>query len=829
MPRVRRSEEPRQIVGRDSESTLPRWSVVLRALREAAGATQAGWAARLGIGRTTLQRWETGELPPGPDAEVSLAKACAERGLFRTYYQGPLRGLTINPELIRDLLADARLHAARPRAERVARGAEVSEAPARRLPTPRTSFIGREHDLVELRALLETARLVTLTGPGGAGKTRLAIQVASMTSDAMWLVDLSAVSDPALVLRAVATVLGLREQRDEALVDVLTGALSNVRALLVLDNCEHLLAACAALVDQLLEHCPGLRVLATSRQALGVAGEMVWPVAGLEVDAEAARLFVERAAAVRPGFTLNARNQAAIVSICGRLDGLPLPIELAAARAAVLSPAQIASRLDDHLRLLRRHSVTTAPRHQTLRATLDWSHDLLSEHERIALRQLAVFAGGCTLEAAEAVLADDLDAVELLTSLVSKSLVVADPLADAARYRLLETVRQYANEKLSEAGEEDAVRDRHLNWCLELAQTAEPHLRSAHQAIWLERLENELDNVRTALGWALADDSRRETALRLAALLRWFWFTRARPSEGRGWLERGLANVGNVAPAVRARALDAAAALAHNQGDYAAAKRHQEVARGIWQAEGDQRSQAAALSTLGIIAKAQGEHERARKLLEDALHLAQQLGEPAIEATVLNNLAALAMDTSDYVRARTFLDLSLTIKRALGDAAGIATSLHNLGETAQHLGDYGAALELLSESLALFRRLEASDRIAQTLHSLGVVALRRGDLSGAEAQFLEGLQRFRQSGDGWGQALCTEALAEVAITSGQFERAARLFGTAEAWREANHAPLPPNDRAAHERAVAVVAAALGATQFAVAWAGGRSMQLDTVS
>jgi tetratricopeptide (TPR) repeat protein len=449
----------------------------------------------------------------------------------------------------------------------------------------------------------------------------------------------------------------------------------------------------------------------------------------------------------------------------------------------------------------------------------------LSEGERLALRRLAVFAGGFALEAAEVVLeGGSSEVLETLASLTARSLVVADVQGEAARYRLLETVRQYAAEKLTLAGEHDATRQRHLGWCLSLAEAAAPHLRGAGQGPWLDRLELELDNFRAALAWAI--ERHVEEGLRIAAALRWFWFTRGRPAEGRGWLEQGLTVGSSVSAEVRGRALDAAAALAHNQGDYLAARTLQEDALRIWQACDDVRSMAGANSTLGIIAKALGEHELARSFLEEALRLAVQVGDSGMEATVQNNLAALAMDVGDYGRARSLLERSLAIKRELGDAAGIATSLHNLGDAALHLGEYDSAVGYLSESLAHFRQLRATDRIAQTLHSLGQVALRRSDLAAARSSFFEALGLFKRNGDGWGQALCMEGLAELSFVSGKPELAAQLFGAADAWRQANRAPVPPNDRAEHDQAIAAVAAALSDTAFQVAWAEGRARGVE---
>ena len=531
---------------------------------------------------------------------------------------------------------------------------------------------------------------------------------------------------------------------------------------------------------------------------------------------------MQRAGSVQPGFALEPANAAAVARICRQLDGLPLAIELAAARARVLAPGQLADRLGDYVRLLSTSNVTAVPRQQTLWATLDWSYQLLSLPECALLRRVGVFAGGWTLEAAESVVANPSGLLDVLTSLVIRSLVVADVGAQHARYRLLETVRQYALDKLEEAEEADAASSAHLSWCVQLAESAEPHLRAADQARWLDQLEEEVENIRGALSWAVAHPDRVADGLRLAAALRWFWFTRGRPAEGRTWLERGLEAGDHVPAAIRGRALDAAAALAHSQGAYARSQELQDAALSVWRETNDHPRMASALSTLGIIAKARGEHDRARELLEEALLLARQSAATATEATVLNNLAALAMDVGDYPRARSFLQDSLAIKRDLGDAAGMATSLYNLGDAAVQLGEYAAALGLLEESLALFRRLSASHRIAQTLHSLGSVALRQGDFRAAEARFSEALALFQQAGDGWGQALCIEGLAEVSAASGQYARAIELFSAADGWRQANGAPVPPNDRGDYDRALATSRAAVGEAAFVSAWAVGRA-------
>jgi predicted ATPase/DNA-binding SARP family transcriptional activator len=456
-------------------------------------------------------------------------------------------------------------------------------APSNNLPLQLTSFVGREREMEEVKRLLSTTPLLTLTGSGGCGKTRLAVEVAADLidefPDGVWLVEFASLSDPSLLPQAVASSLDVREQPGRSILATLSEYLKPKRLLLVLDNCEHLIEACATLSESLLRACPKLQILATSRVALGIAGELTYRVPSLSLPDtkqiqsisasdlahyEAARLFIERATFSRPTFTVTDRDAPIVAQVCHRLDGIPLAIELAAARVKVLSIDQIAHRLDNCFQLLTGGNRTALPRHQTLRATMDWSYGLLSETEQMLLRRLSVFAGGWTLSAAEAVCADTLppaphlrgelssvngglrgvrvpgirpdEILDLLTQLVDKSLVLAEEQDKEARYRLLETVRQYGREKLIEAGEVEVVSKRHLDWYLSLAERSEPELRRPNQIVWFKRLEVERDNLRAALAWSL-ESEEVEAGLRLAGALRWFWFVRGCMSEGREWLE----------------------------------------------------------------------------------------------------------------------------------------------------------------------------------------------------------------------------------------------------------------------------------------------------
>ncbi len=751
------------------------------------------------------------------------------------------------------------------------------------LPIQLTSFIGRDREVAEVKQLLSRTRLLTLTGVGGVGKTRLGLHVAADVLDefveGVWLVELAPLSEPALVTQTVASTLGVSEQQGRSLTETLLAHLRPKRLLLVLDNCEHLVGACAKLAETLLRVCPNIRILATSRELLDIGGETVWPVTSLSLpsfqhspaveslmQSEAVRLFVNRAVAHLPSFTLSTHNSQSVGQVCVRLDGIPLAIELAAARVKVLSVEQIAERLDDRFRVLTGGKRTAVPRHQTLRAAMDWSYDLLSTSGRDLFRRLSVFAGGWTLEAAEAVCSEDggekSTILDLLTQLVDKSLLVVETQSGEARYRFLETVRQYGNDKLVESGESDRLRTRHLDFFLKQAE-ARQNLTGPAIDAWTQRMETEHDNMRAALEWSSANGAT-ETTLRLAEALSMFWNRRAHWTEGRKWLELALASTSGARPSLRAEALEDAGMLAWLQGDIRRAVPQLEESVALHRELGNKKSIADSLNTLGIAAYRQGDYGRAVALLEESLGLSRELGRT--EPFALYLLGIVARLRGDYERAEALGMESLAVNRELGRKRYIALSLDSLGLLAYYRGKYEQAQALCQEGLALFRELGDKFGIAGSLNSLALVASGQSDYQqagalcnesltvsreirdkGATARSLnvlgravchlgeyergavllkESLTLFREMGDKSNILRCLDGLADVALAREFPERAARMFGAAEALRESLGAALPLTDQLELDENVSAVRSQLGKEAFTSVWAEGRAMTLE---
>jgi predicted ATPase/tRNA A-37 threonylcarbamoyl transferase component Bud32 len=688
----------------------------------------------------------------------------------------------------------------------LALGGEVQrDAGPNNLPHPLTRFIGRQAQIEEVKQRLETARLVTLTGVGGIGKTRLAVEVARAAladyPDGAWLAEFAPLVDPLLVSKTVAVVFGIQEESGRAIEEALVERLKHRRALLVLDNCEHLVDACARLVDGLLRACPELRVVATSREPLRVDGEALWSVPSLSVpdaqqpppaerltEYEATALLLDRAVLANPTFTATERNRGAILELCRQLDAIPLAIELAAARLRVLSVEQIVSKLGDRFCLLTGGARTLLPRQQTLRAAIDWSYDLLTEQERVLLRRLSVFANGWTLSAAEGVCAggviEQSEMLDLLTRLVDRSLVLADGQAPEARYRMLETIKEYALECLRAAGESEEVQRRHAEYFLVQAEEAEPERWSMQVAEWLGRLEEEHDNLRTALGWLLEHDAHAH--LRLATAIHNFWGLRGHLAEGRRWLEAALER-SSVAPApVRAKALGACGFLARQQGDLAAARAYLEESSRISRATGDR---------LLICASSHG-------------------------------LGWFALEQGDLRTARAYLEESLAAGREIGNDRLVANSLMTLGEAARLQGQWAEARTLYEQALALFRQVGNQAAVSVTLGNLGAVACVQDDLPVAHSCYREVLALEQAMGSKEGIACAMDGLAAVAAKRTAWEHSARLAGASEALRETIGYELEAPDRQFRDHYLAEVRAALGEEAFAAALAQGRALTLE---
>ncbi len=713
--------------------------------------------------------------------------------------------------------------------------------PPRRLPVPLSDLIGREQEVEEVGGWLGRSRLVTLVGAGGVGKTRLAIAAADAVMERFpegtWFVDLAPLNDPTLLTQTLLRALDLHEEAHCTPEETLEQALASQRLLLVPDNCEHLLEACASLTYRLLSACPGLRVLATSREALGLTGEHIYrvpslslpPLGQLEVEKAASslleyaavRLFVERAKQASPAFRLARSNAELVMQICQHLDGIPLALEMAAARLKALSVGQIAARLEDRFALLTGGSRAALPRQRTLQAAIDWSHDLLSEEERTLFRRLSVFAGGWTLEAAEAVCGGigvrgagvafaprrsergggegesevsptldtrDLtpfDVLDVLTHLVEKSLVVfEESMEGMARYRLLDSMRQYGVERLAESGEAETLRRRHADYFLAFAEEAGRRLTGPGQLEWSQRLEIEHDNLRNAIAWCRLDPKGVEAGLRLTSALAWFWATHGYLKEGQQHLAEALARESHSRTKARSEALNSAAVLACQRADYATAQLLYEECLAIRRELGDKAGLADTLTALGLIKHQQGDHATAATYLEERLALQQAAGERRESAGTSYWLGCILEAQGDLAKARFHLAAAHAIDLEFGHRAGHAA--WKLGDVLCMQGDYAAARTLLSESL-------------QTAWELGDKVLAMYAL---------------------------EHLAWLAYSQGQSERAVRLYGAADALRATSGYTLSLMDQNKHDARRSVVRAALSEAAFAAAWERGRVTTLD---
>ncbi len=671
--------------------------------------------------------------------------------------------------------------------------------PSARVPAPLTPLVARDGRIEQAWQALQGTRLLTLTGPGGSGKTRLAVELASRCAAAAW-VELASLADPRFLAEYVATALGVPDRSGRASVSQIVDRFGSRELLLVLDNCEHVVAPCAGFIAQVLRECPAMKVLATSREALGVAGERTAAVAPLSLPqdesleaaqgSDAVALFVDRARDVRAGFELTTRNAAAVARICRRLDGIPLAIELAAARVRALDPALLAERLESGLGLLDTGSRAALPRHRTIRDTIDWSYGLLSDEERTLLRRLSVFNGSFSLDAVEGVCVErgaaGAEALDLVTGLLDKSLLLCDSGDAGTRYRLLETVREYAAERLRDAGETDAIRERHARFFVALAERAAPEIFcGAGDEAWLARLDEETANLREAHDWCEQQTDRLDLSLRLAVALHWYWYARGRFNEGRLRIGVALTFAEHVDPVLRGRAMSVLGRLAIWQGDYAGVHAPMEEAVSLLRPHGDPAALAYALHGLAVAAALQGRVGEARRFVDDAAALVQT--DPPVVLSVW----------IEYWR----------------------------GLTAEWDRDTDRARQCYERALAVARRIGHRTAIAHSLAVLGRLAAASNRLDVAQSALQESLRTFGDVGDRWGIAYALQGLARVAARSGQAARAAAMLGSADLLRDELGIELTPPLRAYQEAVVADALGSVGEAAFWCAWAEGRKRSL----
>lgn len=712
------------------------------------------------------------------------------------------------------------------------------------LPLHLTTFIGRDHELAEVKRLLTTSRLVTLTGAGGCGKSRLAFEIASTVladyPDGVWLVELASLSDGSLLPQALATVIGLREERDRSLLLTIAEHLGPRRALIILDNCEHLLQSSSSLLSYVLVRCPRLRVITTTREPLGLPGEIICRVGSLRSPdpeqmpnleglraCDAARLFVERARLHLPTFTLTAENCGAVAQICHHLDGIPLAIELAAARTRVLTVEEIAARLDRRFQLLTGGSPTLVPRQQTLHATMNWSYQLLSPQEQALWQRLSIFAGGFTLDATELVCDDHLitreDLLDLLTKLIDKSIVIAKEDGSTKRYLLLETIKQFGDERLHESGQREFFRGRHLTWYWARAKEADAMGSTGpQQQIWFER---ESHNIRAAIRWS---KESRSVEAGLGLVCATFDFARRRGylRELRYHLEELLALWDGPSTEAVLKAMHDLASTIYFQGDHDLAEQQYQGLLLKATQTGTPAMMASALTGIGLLAEKRGEYTHAQLMYEQTLTIYQALADQTLCSAALNNLGRVARFQGDHQRARRLHEEALAIDRRLRYSAGVAAAQGSLGLVAEELGEYEEAGSLHAEALTFWRQQRNHPLIALTLLHLGIVSMATGRLAEARSFIQESLVIYKELENQGGMAESLEGLAAVASAESRNEQAARLLGAATARQQTTRALPAPVRRQRYAQTEGQIRAQMQKAAYDKAWSEGRRWSLE---
>ena len=807
------------------ELTFGKW---LRQRRRALDLTQKALANQVGCAEITVRRMEADAYKPSKELAFVLFEKLGIPEPERDQWVHFARGVAEFPKKYPISLTDNQKN---------------------NLPLSLTSFIGREKEQAEITDLLKNKRLVTLTGVGGIGKTRLSIQVASRFldyfSDGIWLMEFAPISDPALVGQIGVKTLGLVDQGNRPPQKILTDYLKEKKVLLVLDNCEHLIQACAELAGALVRACPSLKILATSREALGIDGEFVYRVPSLTIpdvlhttfenlsEYEAVQLFIERAQSALTGFELTKENASSVAQVCQHLDGIPLALELAAARVQLLRVEEIATHLDDRFYLLASNNRTDLPHHRTLKAMIDWSHDLLTETEQVLLRRLSIFAGGWTLEAAVNVCTDKdninvSDILDLLTSLANKSLITVERnQGKETRYSMLETIRQYAHEKLRKSGRVDLMRQLHLVYFLDFAEQGNAQIHGPDQVAWMDRLEKDADNFRAALDWCISKQST-EYALRLLSALIWTWDWRGYLSEIYNRFDQvhALPDVSNY-PAPYASLLNH---IGNNS--YFAGKIHYTQAvlkesQEIWLKLGfdGELGLAQIFDILGEIALYNDDDTRkARSLFERSFKLYQKHGAEQGMAWLTYQFGSLANAQGNYNEAENQYMKSLAKFSEIGDKSKIALILSGLGEMARVTDDYKRAGKYWEQNLELFQELKARFALAWPYIGLGWVSLHTGDLEKAGNLFTEGLILSNESSNDMNIALALIGLAGVLGMTGKPEQAAQLFGKAEVLLE-GLSQLEPADQKDFDYYVSVARRHLKKSAFEKAWGKGRAMAI----